>query len=79
MSFAVKVTITIDGKSYGENGTKFVTRPSGKVDTAKTRLGAEAIVAACKRSAIAGVTETYEIVEGDWSVNDTVDTYLDRS
>ena len=61
MVFAVKVTLSIDGKSYGANGTKYVTLNSGEAHTVKTYDDAVALVATCKEHAI--IDETYEIVE----------------
>lgn len=58
-TFAVKVTI----KAGARSGTKFVTRNSGKVHTVKTLTAAHELVAKCKKSAVSGVKETYEIVQ----------------
>jgi hypothetical protein len=60
--FAVKVTVSIAGKTYGANGTKFVTHNSGGTHKVPTREAAEALIAKCKAHAITGVDESYEIV-----------------
>ena len=58
MTFAVKVTLHVNGRT----GTKFVTQNSGKVHTASTYAQATRIIEACRRSAVTGIKETYEIV-----------------